>query len=446
MVKKVCLIWPTKKPKEEYYFPSWAISLATYLKEKKPDIDIYILDGQIYDPETIIKKIQDIKPEIVGISPSYRFYKDSLKFARKAKSINARVVLGGVFATSIKKEILTKRGTFSKDYCVDAIIQRDGEKAFFEYVMGRSLKTINNLVYQDEDNGIKENKLKLFDLNDLSVPDFTLLDVGKYFNIWNHGKLANVYFSKGCSWREKSGGCIFCSCIEKELRKKTPKKAVNEIRVLFNKSGFNTFKIDDEDFLSDIDWFKDFFKEYISNHWVKLPVLAISVRADKLTKRIVKMLEELNVRRISLGFETGSKSGLINIKKGLTLSTLHKAVNLLDGSTIKVTGHFVFGIPGETKETLQETFNLIKKLSMSNNIKNIRCQRFVPLPSSVSWSIFLNKTGNKYKNKDMINWENVKDDWLDKFCYIKKEDLSIFFDKLNNFTKERSNLNTRLIF
>jgi len=446
MVKKICLIWPTRRNKEEYCFPLWAISLATYLKKKKPDIDIYILDGQIYDSETIIKKIQEIKPEIVGISSSYNFYKDSLKFAREAKLINARVVLGGVFATSMKNEILIKRGPFSKDYCVDAIIQRDGEKAFFEYITDISLKKINNLVYQDEDNNIKENKLKLLDLNKLSVPDFTLLNINKYFNLCDHGKLANIYFSKGCSWREKSGGCIFCSSIEKKLRKKTPKKAANEIYVLFNKFGFNTFKIQDEDFLSDINWFKVFFKEHISNYWAGLPVLGISTRADRLTKKIVKMLEELNVRRIALGFETGSKSGLINIKKGLTLSTLYKAANLLNGSTIKVTGHFIFGIPGETKKTLQETFNLIKELSMSNNIKNIRCQRFIPLPSSAAWSIFLNKTDNKYKNEDIINWENVKDDWLDKFCYIKKEDLFILFDKLNNFAKKRNNLNTKFIF
>lgn len=446
MAKKICLIWPIKFKGEYYFpFPLWAISLATYLKERRSDIDICILDGQIHDPKIIIKKIKEIRPEIVGISSSYRFHEDSLRLARTAKSINARVVLGGAFATSMKKEILMERGPYSADYCVDAIIQRDGEKAFFEYVTNRPLKTINNLVYQDKDNGIKENKLELFDLNDLSVPDFTLLDISEYFNLWDHRRLTNVYFSKGCSWREKSGGCIFCSSIEKKLRRKSPQKAADEIYTLFNKFGFHIFRIYDEDFLSEINWFEDFFKKHVSRYQAKLPVLIISVRADRLTKKVVKMLEELNVRGIALGFETGSKNGLINIKKGLSLSILRKAVSLLDGSSINVIGHFIVGIPGETKETLQETFNLIEELSISDNIKNIRCQRFTPLPSSVSWLMLLNKTGDKYKNRDIINWEDAKDDWLDKFCNLKKKDLSVFFDKLNSFANEKNDLNITII-
>jgi len=51
----------------------------------------------------ILKKIDYLKPDIVGISLSHEYYADASKFARKAKSTGAKVVFGGAYATSLKK-------------------------------------------------------------------------------------------------------------------------------------------------------------------------------------------------------------------------------------------------------------------------------------------------------------------------------------------------------
>lgn len=444
MVKNICLIWPAIEIRNKYplHFPLWALSLSAYLKERIPNINIHILDQQIYKKQTIINKMNKIKPEIVGISPSYRLYKDSLYFARKAKKNGSKVVLGGSFASSMKREILKNRGFFSNDYCVDAIIQRDGEDSFFKYIQGIDLDKINNLVCQGRDKEIIENKIKLINLNLLPLPDFNMLNINRYFKLSNNEnkKFTNIYFSKGCSWRDRTGGCIFCSSLEKEVRRKDPEKAAKELYYLY-KNFYPDVKIHDEDFLSDIDWINDFLKSYRSLS-KRFPSLYISARADKIKKDIIEILKKMNVRNISIGFETGSKENLNKIKKGINLSYFKKSVNLLDEAKISVTGNFIYGVPNEDKKSLNNTFSLIKELTSFYFFNNIRCQRFVPLPSSASWTMFLDKINDdKYQGLDLINWSEVKDEWMKHFCSLKKSDIDNFINKLDNLSrKNRFNL------
>lgn len=93
-----------------------------------------IIDGQLYDSQYIFKKLRKEKFDIIRMSPCFNSYDRVLKIAHFAKKCGSKVVLGGHYATALKEEILKNRGWKSNDYCIDAVIQYDGEKVFYEYV------------------------------------------------------------------------------------------------------------------------------------------------------------------------------------------------------------------------------------------------------------------------------------------------------------------------
>ena len=402
-MRKILFLWPYHE-KREPLPPLWALALGTYIKTRLPDVKIRILDEQITPAQIILNKIDGFKPDIVGISPSHAYYQSALKFARKAKSIGSRVVFGGAYATVVKQEILKNRGPYSNDYCVDVVIQRDGEKAFYEYVIGKPLSKINNLIYQTRTE-IKENPIELLDLSRLPPPDRSLINLEEYFlkqgSVGAGGyniKFLNIYAHRGCQWREKTGGCIFCCAVEQQFRSRSCAAVSQEINQLVSDYNINYIKIDGEDFLGNIKWFKNFAKYYKSSMAGKgfLPSLRISARIDRINAAIAKILHDINVRRIFIGFESGSQNLLKAIRKGTSLATVKKAVELLKRYQIGITGSFILGLPGETPETARNTLDLINEL-VSNDFRpgwNIQLQMFTPLQGSAAWQIFLKKTAS----------------------------------------------------
>ncbi len=240
-----------------YFAPLWVLALLTYLKEKIPNIKFKIIDAwfgkfQITNPKRIEKEIKDFKPDFVGLSPLGINYSNTLKIARISKKLGAKVILGGCHATHLRKEILENRGPGSDDYCVDAVVQYDGEKALYEYIIGKDPSRINNLVYLEKGK-VRENPIELLDLDLLPMPDFDLSDYSK-----KDGFTFNIISQRGCGWQEKSGGCVFCPRIRPKLYFKNSKKLWRAISYLNKK--YNPCLIYDtaEDLLNNFDWFPKF--------------------------------------------------------------------------------------------------------------------------------------------------------------------------------------------
>jgi len=73
----------------------------------------------------------------------------------------------------------------------------------------------------------------------------------------------------------------------------------------------------------------------------------------------------MNVKRVSIGFESGSQKILDFLKCGsVTVEDHIKAVKLCKSYGFFTTGTFMIGNPGETKTDLEQTLDLIKKLKL----------------------------------------------------------------------------------
>lgn len=401
--------------------PLWAFSLASYLKEAVPNIKLEIIDNQLLGFEEIFSRIKKGKFDVVALSPEFNNYKETLEVARFSKKYGSKVVLGGIHATPLRKEIIQNRGSHSSDYCVDALVQQDGEKALFKYVSGKPLSQINNLVYQEKHGKIKENPVKLLDLDDLPLINYRLVDFKKYFHLQlPRRKYMATYLShRGCPWRERGLGCVFCALLDKKARFKSPKKIWYEIKKLKSLYGIKYFFDTGDDFLSSKEWFEEICR--IAPTFKNPPQLWIYSRSSSINPKTIKLLKKINVGLVMLGIESLDSRTLGRLKYGLTVNAHKKAISLLFKSGILPRVNMVIGAPGESKETLASTIKQIKLLP-SRVIAPIAVNFLTPFPGSPAWELLLAKE-KKYRGQDLMDGSELANDWAKHFCKVSANEI-----------------------
>lgn len=69
----------------------------------------------------------------------------------------------------------------------------------------------------------------------------------------------------------------------------------------------------------------------------------------------LKVLKEHGLRLLLVGYESGSQAILNNIKKGIRIDRAREFTRNARALGIKIHGTFIMGLPGETRETIEET-------------------------------------------------------------------------------------------
>jgi len=400
--------------------PLGLVSLANYLKDYFPLIKLKIVDGQLLSMSDIIQELVNFSPDIVGISPLARSYHNALSIARKAKEKRAIVVMGGHHVTGLSEKILLNRGPLSKDYCLDVIVQYDGEKALRDLVAGKPYQRIPNLIWIDKKNNIRKNRLEFLDLEKLPQVDWNLANIEEYFKEQKRSTRKNYFkrglsliSKKGCLWRIKKKGCIFCSRMDIGLRSKSPINFWQEVFYL-NKNYQTDFIWDvRDDFLDDISWLEELVE--IKEH-LGISTFQTYARIDSVNKRIIKILDQLGLPLLFIiGFESGSKQSLKTMNKGFSPQFALKKLELLSSANIRVAATFVLGAPNETKESLRETLKFANKLI--NLGASIHPHILEPLPNSRAYNLLMSRS--KYnKDEDLLDLRDLVNDWVNKFCKV----------------------------
>ena len=86
-------------------------------------------------------------------------------------------------------------------------------------------------------------------------------------------------------------------------------------------------------------------------------------RVDNLDDEMLKEMRRAGCKMIRLGVESGSQQVLDKIRKGLTIAQIEDGVRRVKKSGIQALGGFMFGFPYDTKQSVEETLALAKKIS-----------------------------------------------------------------------------------
>lgn len=84
-----------------------------------------------------------------------------------------------------------------------------------------------------------------------------------------------------------------------------------------------------------------------------------NARANTLDLETMQAMTKANCRLLIAGYESGVDSILLAIKKGITTDQIRQFSKNARRAGLLVHGDFIIGLPGETKETIEQTRSLI---------------------------------------------------------------------------------------
>jgi radical SAM superfamily enzyme YgiQ (UPF0313 family) len=250
-------------------------------------------------------------------------------------------------------------------------IRGDGEAAMVEFLrsleQGMSLEGIAGLVRRENGKVVENNEpSRVEDMNSVSFPR-----PQRYIDLKPYRK-----FNSPIQIQTKRGCALICSyCtynrIEGErYRLRDPKKVANEIEELVNETGINHIEFTDSTFNIPLNHAKNILRCLIEKK-MDLRLRTMGLNPGAVDVELVDLLEKAGFMDIDLGVESGSDATLKGLGKSFTKEDILRAGRLLREKRIPTTWYLLVGAPGETSETLLETFDTVNNAASRWDLINI---------------------------------------------------------------------------
>ncbi|MCL5070160.1 MAG: B12-binding domain-containing radical SAM protein [Actinobacteria bacterium] len=256
----------------------------------------------------------------------------------------------------------------------------------------------------------------------LQIADRSFARHNQYQEFWKlktGDSPATIMMTKGCPFN-----CDFCSkpIFGNKLRKRSVSDCINEI--LYIKSlGYSQLWIADDCFTLDNRFLNNFCLEMIEKK-VNMTWSCLS-RVDSMRDESAELMRNAGCVKIYLGVESGSDETLSLMKKHFKVKDASIMVKRMNKANIKIGAFFIVGYPGETIDSINETF----KFSLSLPFDEISFTVPYPLPGS---SLYHKIKGlNSYDDWDFEN-EN-------KFIFKSQFDEPWLKNKIKNVLSEFKN-------
>jgi anaerobic magnesium-protoporphyrin IX monomethyl ester cyclase len=316
--------------------------------------------------DAIEARLRAFQPDVVGISVPFSIQAgNALDLARLVARCcpDARVVLGGMHATALPREVL-------EEPAVHFVIQGEGEESFprlLAALEGRgSPDEVDGLAYRRSDGSVVVHPKRCFveDLDRLPLPAWDLVELSSYRKAGRaHGFAQRgrrnfpVVSSRGCPAR-----CVFCGNHRlwgRGFRARSPEHIVAELEHLVRAHGVDHIQFEDDNLTYDIPRAKALFRLMIE----RVPGLRWTtpngVALWSLDRECLELMHRAGCYFVCFGLESGSQRVLSELMgKPLDLDRVLPLIPYARSLGMRVGLFFVVGLPGETREELQASFEL----------------------------------------------------------------------------------------
>lgn len=311
------------------------------------------LTEKAYDDEKLIKLIESMQINIVGISCTMTAsFNASLRYAKLCKALGCVTVFGGAHVSA------TIQNTAEKD-CCDIVVFGEREKTWVKLLEslngGQDIHELSGIAFQDNYGKVLVGQRRplIQNLDNIPFPDYDNINMHKYITQEALGMIT----SRGCTNR-----CIFCTshCTwGQQVRFRTPQNILHELDWLVEKYDYDGKELlfyDDNFTLKRgrvLEFCRRLLRRNYQVHWKCMS------RVNGIDSELVAAMKEAGCESISFGFESGTEKSLKLMKKGITLKDTERVIDLCTRSGMKVNGYFIIGFPWETKADFEATVNFI---------------------------------------------------------------------------------------
>lgn len=328
---------------------------------EKNGYEVSVVDLNVEPEEKFTKLVKE--NDVLGLTATTMTIAESMKLIKKAKRINPniKIIMGGPHPTCQPKEVLEIGGA-------DFVVYGEGEITIVDLLKNmenaKNLKNVKGIAFKDKDKIIINGPRPLIkDLDSLPFPAYHLfpsLDKYRWYVPHPNKRGAGIMTSRGCPFN-----CIYCfkGLFGYMWRARSPENVVEEWEWLINTIGVEEIAIYDDIFNLSMDRANKIY-DLILKKKLDIPhFFPNGIRAEFVNLKLLTKMKKAGCIRVAFGVETGSERIMKIIDKRLDFNKVRKAFELCRKVGIESTGFFILGLPGENRETMQETINFAKELN-----------------------------------------------------------------------------------
>jgi len=237
-------------------------------------------------------------------------------------------------------------------------------------IRGLSFRNAAGAIVHNEERPVLENMDALPFVSEVYRRD---LDYTKYFIGYLKHPYVSFYTGRGCKSR-----CTFCLWPQTvgghRYRTRSVGHVLEEIRYIqANFPGLREIFFDDDTFTDNLPR-----AEELARGLGRLGVTWSCNAKANVPRESLKVMRDNGLRLLLVGYESGNQQILHNIKKGMLVDVARRFTKDCHELGIAIHGTFIFGLPGETRETIEETI----RFAIETNPHTVQVSLAAPYPGT----------------------------------------------------------------
>jgi hopanoid biosynthesis associated radical SAM protein HpnJ len=351
-----------------FWYPTWLAQPAALVPGSK-----------LIDAPAARVPLQQVLPlardyDLVVMHTSTPSFAADAKMAAALKDVNPNLKVGFVGA----KVAVQPKESLEQAPAIDFVGRNEFDFTLKEVAEGRAFSEIDGLSYRNSEGVLVHNPERAV-LEDMDRLPFVSevykrdLRIEDYFIGYLKHPYVSFYTGRGCKSR-----CTFCLWPQTvgghRYRVRSVGHVVDEVKyILANFPQVKEVFFDDDTFTDNAPR-----AEAVARELGKLGVTWSCNAKANVPRETLKVLKDNGLRLLLVGYETGNQQILFNIKKGMRVDVARRFTRDCHELGIAIHGTFILGLPGETKETIEETI----KFATEINPHTIQVSLAAPYPGT----------------------------------------------------------------
>jgi len=356
--------------------PYWLAIIASYIRNAGFSVEALDAEAENLSPETTAEIIHEKRPSLVGLIVTGSHLSASTQKMQGA----------GMVATALKNKC--EIPIFMWGLHPSALPEKTAQEESVDYVVkGENLPEIKQLLeavrehnstrllsiqglYLHDGAHAVKTTADLMSTEQFPLPAWDLLPMECYRpHDWQtmgnsentHNRYGVIATSLGCPF-----SCEFCAISSqfgcKKVRYFSSEQVLQQIDVLVNQYKVNYIKILDENFILNRKHVNEIC-DLLARRNYNLSLWAYA-RIDTVTPEILKKCKEAHIDWLAYGIESPNELILADVSKGqYGQSDIENVIKMTQEAGCNVMANFMFGLPDDTIESMQETLEFAKKIN-----------------------------------------------------------------------------------
>jgi len=337
---------------KSFWYPTWLAQLCALVEGSR------LIDAPAGDIplEEILPLASDY--EFLVLYTSTPSFPNDVKIAEAFKQANPKLIIG---FCGPHVAVNSDHTVLASD-AIDFVAGNEFDFTIQEIAKGRPLEEVDGIIYKKDGKPVHNKDRALIEDMD-SLPWVTKvykenLDTKNYYNGYMLHPYMSFYTGRGCKSR-----CTFCLWPQTISGHNYRTRSVDNIigELTYARDNFpevKEFFFDDDTLTDNIEHVEALAKEI-----GKLGITWSCNAKANVPYETLKIMKDNGLRLLLVGYESGNQQILVNIKKGIRTDIARQFTKDCHSLGILIHGTFIVGLPGETKDTIEESIKYAQELN-----------------------------------------------------------------------------------